>query len=138
SASYAVESYQSLYLKCYFPLEFMVAVINNGGGFYDAETYLQEIRNCGGTVYAPDINKSNFETTIDGKNIYLGFGYLKNLEFRIAQRIIEHRNFKGKFASFSDFMDRIAISIEQITILIRIGAFRFTGKNNYELLWKAL
>src|SRR5699024_1039 len=39
---------------------------------------------------------------------------------------------------FSDFMDRIAISIEQITILIRIGAFRFTGKNNYELLWKAL
>src|SRR5699024_8940467 len=68
SASYAVESYQSLYLKCYFPLEFMVAVINNGGGFYDAETYLQEIRNCGGTVYAPDINKSNFETTIDGKN----------------------------------------------------------------------
>ena len=37
SASYAVESYQSLYLKTYYPLEYMVAVLNNGGGFYSNE-----------------------------------------------------------------------------------------------------
>lgn len=47
SASYAIESYQSLYLKKYFPLEFMVAALNNGGGFYNVETYIQEIRKCG-------------------------------------------------------------------------------------------
>src|SRR5699024_4720353 len=95
SASYAVESYQSLYLKSYFPLEFMVAVLNNGGGFYNVETYLQEIRNCGGVVEAPDINQSNHAASIKGKTIYLGFGYLKELESNIIQQILENRNFFG-------------------------------------------
>lgn len=67
SASYAVESYQSLYLKKYFPLEFMVAALNNGGGFYDVETYIQEIKRCGGTVHAPCINKSDHPNVIFGK-----------------------------------------------------------------------
>lgn len=137
SASYAIESYQSLYLKCYFPLEFMVAVINNGGGFYNMETYLQEIRNCGGTVHAPDINKSDFAASIRGKDIYLGFGHLKNIEHNTCRRILENRNFFGKFSSLSDFMERIPVSIEQISILINIEAFRFTGKNKYELLWES-
>lgn len=137
SASYAVESYQSLYLKCYFPLEFMVAVINNGGGFYTMETYLQEIRNCGGTVHAPDINKSDFAASIDGKDIYLGFGHLKNIEHNTCRRILENRNFFGAFLSLADFMERVPISIEQISILINIEAFRFTGKNKYELLWES-
>lgn len=138
SASYAVESYQSLYLKCYFPLEFMVAVINNGGGFYDVETYLQEIRNCGGTVHAPAINKSDYPLTIEGKEVYLGFGFLKTLETATIKRILENRNFSGEFTSLADFLDRVPISIEQVSILINIDAFRFTGKNKYELLWAAL
>ncbi|MEE3224983.1 MAG: DNA polymerase III subunit alpha, partial [Bacteroidota bacterium] len=49
SASYAVESYQSLYLKCYFPLEYMVATLNNGGGFYKAEFYVHEAKMHGAT-----------------------------------------------------------------------------------------
>jgi len=47
SASYAVESFQSLYLKAHFPLEFMVAVINNFGGFYRTWVYVNEARRCG-------------------------------------------------------------------------------------------
>lgn len=137
SASYAVESYQSLYLKCYFPLEFMVAVINNGGGFYKVETYLQEIRNCGGILHAPEINKSSYPTTIEGRNIYLGLGYLRELETKTIRCILENRNFVGKFTSLEDFLDRVRISIEQVGILIRVGAFRFTEKNKYELLWEA-
>src|SRR5690625_526391 len=138
SASYAVESYQSLYLKCYFPLEFMVAVLNNGGGFYNVETYLQEIRNCGGIVEAPDINKSEHASIIKGKTIYLGLGYLKELENKTIKRILENRNFFGPFQSLEDFIDRVKISLEQIRILIRINAFRFTGKDKHNLLWKAL
>ena len=99
SASYAVESYQSLYLKCYFPLEFMVAALNNGGGFYDVETYIQEIRKCGGTVHAPCINNSDHPTVIYGKDIYLGLGYIKELEIKVIQRILENRQFFGKFKS---------------------------------------
>jgi DNA polymerase-3 subunit alpha len=137
SASYAVESYQSLYLKCYFPLEFMVAAINNGGGFYGVETYLQEIRKCGGTVHAPCVNKSEHPTTISGTDVYLGLGYLKSFERQNIQNLLENRNFSGAFQSLEDFLDRVPISVEQVSILIKINAFRFTRKEKHELLWKA-
>nr|WP_279347059.1 DNA polymerase III subunit alpha [Gramella sp. AN32] len=137
SASYAVESYQSLYLKCYFPLEFMVAVLNNGGGFYSSEHYIQEARMCGGTIHAPCINNSDLANCIKGRNIYLGFGYLKNLEKLLVQRLLTERQLYGSFKSLDDFIDRVAVSIEQLTILIRIGAFRFTQRSKPELLWQS-
>ncbi len=137
SASYAVESYQSLYLKRYFPLEFMVAALNNGGGFYDVETYLKEIKRCGGNIHPPCINKSDHPTVIYGKDIYLGFGYLKELELKSIQKILENRQFLGEFRSFDDFIDRVDLSIEQLSILLRINAFRFTGIDKHQLLWKA-
>ncbi|MFD2517032.1 DNA polymerase III subunit alpha [Salinimicrobium flavum] len=137
SASYAVESYQSLYLKYYFPLEFMVACLNNGGGFYDVETYIQEIRKCGGRVHAPCINKSDHHTVIYGKDVYLGLGYIKELEIKVVQHILENRNFFGPFSSFDDFIDRVPVSIEQLSILLKIDAFRFTGVDKHHLLWKA-
>jgi DNA polymerase III alpha subunit len=58
SASYAVESYQSLYLKAHHPLEFMVAVANNFGGFYSTEFYLHEAKRAGAVVEAPCVNRS--------------------------------------------------------------------------------
>lgn len=137
SASYAVESYQSLYLKCYFPLEFMVAAINNGGGFYDLETYVQEIRRLGGRVHAPEINKSDHANVIYGKDVYLGLGYIKELELKSIQKILENRQFFGKFQDLNDFLDRVSISIEQLALLLKINAFRFTGIDKHQLLWKA-
>ncbi len=137
SASYAVESYQSLYLKRYFPLEFMVAAINNGGGFYNLETYIQEIRRCGGKVHAPCVNKSDHPNTIFGKDIYLGFGYIKELEDKTIQKILENRQFFGPFESLDDFIDRVHISIEQLSLLLKINAFRFTCLDKHHLLWKA-
>ncbi|MAB58566.1 MAG: DNA polymerase III subunit alpha, partial [Aequorivita sp.] len=73
SASYAVESYQSLFLKAYFPLEYMVATLNNGGGFYSVELYVHEARMHGGNILQPCINRSFNETVIYGKDIYIGF-----------------------------------------------------------------
>lgn len=137
SASYAVESYQSLFLRAYYPLEFMVAVLNNGGGFYSPEIYIHEAKMLGGSIDLPCINKSRIETVIYGKAIYLGYIYLKDLEDRCCQRILKERAVNGGFLSLEDFMDRVTISIEQLSILIRIGAFRFTGMDKYELLWKA-
>src|SRR5690606_11459421 len=137
SASYAVESYQSLYLKRYFPLEFMVAAINNGGGFYDVETYIQEIRNCGGVVHPPCINRSDHPNVIFGKDIYLGLGYIKELELKTVQQLLENRQFFGEFASLENFIDRVDISLEQLSILLKVNAFRFTGQDKHQLLWKA-
>jgi len=80
SASYAVESYQSLFLKAHYPLEYMVATLNNGGGFYSREHYLHEARMKGATIVPPCVNRAGNEATISGKEIMLGFGFLQGLE----------------------------------------------------------
>ena len=135
SASYAVESYQSLYLKAYFPLEHMVAVINNFGGFYRTEYYIHEARMCGAEIHAPEINKSDYLTKIYGKDIYLGFIHIAELEIKVAENILSERINNGNFSNLDDFMKRINVSVEQLRILIRIGAFRFTKRTKKELLW---
>lgn len=137
SASYAVESYQCLFLKTYYPLEFMVATINNYGGFYSTELYVQECRKFGGKVHPPCVNQSAYETNIYGTDIFLGFHLLHSFESKTAQKIVLERYRFGKFEDFNDFVDRVPISLEQLSILIRIDAFRFTGKDKRALLWEA-
>ncbi|WP_310007107.1 DNA polymerase III subunit alpha [Flavobacterium granuli] len=134
SASYAVESYQSLYLKVYYPIEFMVAVINNQGGFYRTEVYVHEARMAGATINNPCVNKSEYETTLYGTDVYLGFMHLQSLESKMAYFIVSDRNKNGDFQSLEDFINRIPMGIEGIKILIFIGAFRFTGKSKNQLL----
>lgn len=137
SASFAVESYQSLYLKAYYPLEFMVGVVNNFGGFYHTEFYIHELRMNGAEIQAPHINESDYLTRITGKTVYLGFIHLKYLEKSSVERVLSERAENGPFAGLVDFTARVAISLEQLLILIRIGCFRYTGKTKQELLWEA-
>ncbi|WP_400076135.1 DNA polymerase III subunit alpha [Winogradskyella sp. R77965] len=137
SASYAVESYQSLFLKAYYPLEYMTATINNFGGFYSTELYVHEARMHNGNIEAPCINQSSVEAIIKSKTIYLGFMFLQSLESKVINRILNERVKNGTFQSLDDFIERVPISIEQISILIKINAFRFTGVNKRELLWEA-
>lgn len=137
SASYAVESYQSLFLKAHYPLEYMVAVINNFGGFYRTEFYVHEARMAGATVSPPCINRGDYHTTIRGKEIFLGFMHLNSLEENAAIKILQERDRGGVFLDFDDFVDRVSIGLEQVSILIRIDAFRFTEKSKRELLWEA-
>ncbi|MBD3639285.1 MAG: DNA polymerase III subunit alpha [Crocinitomicaceae bacterium] len=137
SASYAVESYQSLFLKAYYPLEYMVATINNFGGFYRTELYVHEARMHGGKIHPPCVNRSFYETVLYEKDIVLGFNQLHSFEYKTAISILNERNENGLFKGFNDFLDRVAISLEQISILIRIDAFRFTDKDKRSLLWEA-
>jgi DNA polymerase-3 subunit alpha len=152
SASYAVESYQSLFLKAHYPLEYMVATVNNGGGFYSREHYLHEARMKGATISPPCVNRSRNEAVISGNEITLGFGFLQGFDDETVYRILRARGIDpdrdidsarspGRadvpFASLDDFLDRVPIGIEQIDILIRVDAFRFTGRNKRELLWEA-
>jgi DNA polymerase III alpha subunit len=137
SASYAVESFQSLYLKAHYPLEFMVAVINNFGGFYRTWVYVHEAKRCGATVQLPCVNKSNYKTTIYGTDIYLGFIHIMSLEYKLAQSIEVIRNTEGSFSDLNDFVTRVNPGLEQIILLIKAGAFRFTGKKKAVLLWEA-
>lgn len=137
SASYAVESYQSLFLKAYFPLEYMVATLNNGGGFYRPEYYVHEAIMNGAIISTPHINKSQTVNYIEKNTIYLGFMMLHSFEASNAKKIIEERLVHGYFKDLDDFIDRVSISLEQISILIKVNAFQFTGRNKRELLWEA-
>lgn len=137
SASFAVESYQSLFLKTYYPLEFMVSVLNNYGGFYSRNVYINEARNAGANICLPCVNKSIYNTNIYGSDIYLGFDCLLNLEEALAQQIPNEREYNGNYRSLEDFVLRTGAGLEQIIILIRCGAFRFLGTGKKELLWEA-
>lgn len=137
SASYAVESYQSLFLKAYYPLEYMVATLNNFGGFYRTEFYIHEARMHGGIIHPPCVNTSLSEVVIKGKEIYIGFMFLQSLEHQTIQTILTNRAAEGVFLDLFDFITRVPISLEQIAILIKIDAFRFTNRNKRELLWDA-
>lgn len=137
SASYAVESYQSLYLKTYFPREFMVAVLNNYGGFYDRKVYINELRRVGGRVQLPCVNHSGVQSVISGESVYLGFDCLLNLEAELARRIPEERRRGGPYTGLADFVHRTGAPLTQLIMLIRCGAFRFTGVGKKELLWEA-
>lgn len=137
SASFAVESYQSLYLKTYFPMEFMVAVLNNYGGFYQRKVYVNEARRAGANICLPCLNNSAYNTCIFGTDIYLGFDCLQNLEGKLAVHIPEERKRHGDYTGLENFVLRTGAGLEQVIVLIRCGAFRFTGTSKKELLWEA-
>jgi len=137
SASFAVESFQSLYLKAHFPLEFITAVINNFGGFYPTEFYVHEAKILGASVKAPCVNNSQYMSSLVNENeLYLGFVHLKELESQSAQKIVDQRENHGPFRDFADFVERVSVGPTQLDLLIRIGAFRFCGKSKYELFWE--
>jgi DNA polymerase-3 subunit alpha len=140
SASYAVESYQSLYLKAHYPMEFITGVINNFGGFYSSWVYFNEAKISGANLHPPCVNRSEYKTCIRGKDIYLGFIHVANLEADVGQAICELRFSSHKerpYTSLEDFIRRVPIKMDQLIILIRVGAFRFTGKSKPALLWEA-
>ncbi len=136
SASFAAESYQSLYLKTYHPMEFAVAVINNFGGFYSRELYFYELMKTGARVHRPCVNNGDYYTNINGQDARVGFIHIKGLEQAWAEKITEERERAGPYASLADFIERTAIPSEQLELLIRTGSLRFTGKSKKELLWQ--
>ncbi|MBK9175193.1 MAG: DNA polymerase III subunit alpha [Flavobacteriales bacterium] len=135
SASYAVESYQSLYLKAHHPLEFLVGVANNFGGFYHTEFYLHEAKRVGATIEAPCINTSEEYCSLNGTRIFLGLRNIKGLEESVALLILNERGRHGRFIDLQDLLKRVPLGMEQARILVRVGALRFTARSKPHLLW---
>ena len=115
----------------------MVGVINNFGGFYPSWVYFNEARNCGATLHLPCVNRGSYKTTITGKDIFIGFVHVANLEYQLGKKISEERKANGEFPGLEDFVLRTGTTLDQLIILIRIGSFRFTGKTKAQLLWEA-
>lgn len=136
SASYAVESYQSLFLKAYYPLEFYTAVINNFGGFYRTEFYIHAARKSGATIEAPCINNSEILTRIEGNTLWLGLGLIDGLEEKLAHRIVACRTLDGLFESVVNLKSRLEPGLEQLKLLVQVGALRSLKTPRKSLFWE--
>lgn len=139
SASYAVESFQAVYLYAYYPLEYLTATLNNGGGFYSRELYVHTARMKGAQVELPCVNESSALANIEGKRLRLGFAFIDGgFETNNMQYILQERHKNGTFQSFRDFIHRLPqISLDQIIVLIRLGCFRRLEEDKKKLLWDA-
>ncbi len=114
----------------------MVATLNNGGGFYRTELYIHEARMHGAIIITPCINNSHVLCKIKGNTIYLGLQMINELQEHTRNEIINEREHNGLYLDVNDFIKRVRISVEQMRLLVRVGAFNFTGKNKKELLWE--
>ena len=91
---------------------------------------------AGATVHPPCVNHSEVLTTLRGKELYLGFVHVRGLERQLMHDIVRQRAELGLFRSLEDFVRRVHCSPTQLDVLIRIGAFRFTGMKKSELFWE--
>jgi len=122
SASYAMVSYRLACLKQYFPLEFMVSVINNGGGFYSRQTYLNHCRRMGYTLLGPDVNKSEMRYTPEPGAVRVGLMQLCNIHGGFLRAVLDERRRHGPYTDFSGFVRRTRPGLPEISVLIRSGA----------------
>lgn len=116
-------------------MEFMVAVLNNYGGFYSRWVYVNELQKTGAQVHLPCVNHSDEVVNIQGEDAYLGFIGVQGLEEKNIKIIPAERRANGLYIDLEDFVKRTNISLEQAIILIRLGSLRFTGKDRKTLLW---
>jgi DNA polymerase III alpha subunit len=98
---------------------------------------VHEAKREGAVIEAPCINRSTYKTTIYEKTIFIGLIHIQGLEANLARAIITDRDNNVNFNGIEDFISRIGPGLEQTVILIRTGAFRFTGKSKALLLWEA-
>ena len=128
AAAYAVVSYQTAYLKAYYPEEFMAATLNSFLGNLDkVPYYIEECKRLNIEILKPDINESETRFTVDksGK-IRFGMGSIKNVGTAAVDSIVEERRKNGKYKSFTEFCERIqgeAVNKKCIESLIKAGAF---------------
>ncbi len=127
AACYAVVSYQTAYLKAYYPSEFMAAMLNSYLGNLDkVPVYIDECKSLHIDILKPGINSSELKFTVDHGNIRFGLGSIKNVGVAPIEAIIAERNENGNFKSFTDFCERIAdkaVNKKCIESLIKAGAF---------------
>ncbi len=123
SASYAVLSFQEAWLKVYYPTEFLCSVLNNYGGFYRHQEYIDEAKRLGCTVKLPDVNKSRMEHSVEADGVIrLGFAGMKGVTSSVIEYMLAERNSHGRYTSIEDFAERSGMGLEEGKLLIAIGA----------------
>ncbi len=131
AAAYAVVAYQTAYLKYYYPVEFMAAlmtsVIDNPP---KVSEYIYACRQMGIEILPPDINKGAGNFSVDGGNIRYGLAAIKSIGRPVIQAIIAERDERGPFKNLKDFIERLSgkeVNKRTIESFIKAGAFDSLG-----------
>jgi error-prone DNA polymerase len=133
SASYALVSYRLAWMKAYHPGIFMVAVINNGGGFYGIQTYVDEARRLGYDILPPAVGESALAFVVSRErgpgrgSIRAGLACIAGLDAGTARSIVEQQARHGRYRGFRDFLDRVRPSMDDCRALVRAGALDGLG-----------
>ncbi len=131
AAAYAVVAYQTAWLKYYYPVEFMAAlmtsVIDNPGKVAE---YIYTCRQMGIGILPPDINEGVGNFSVDGGNIRYGLAAIKSIGRPVIESLIRERESGGKFRSLKDFIERMSgkeVNKRTIEHFIKSGAFDSLG-----------
>lgn len=138
SVAYAALAYETAWLKLYYPVEFMAALISSiMGSSNQVSLYIRECKRLGIEVLPPDVNESRDKfTVVDGK-MRFGLAAVKNVGTNVIQDIIKVREEKGKFESFTDFCQKVDTNMlnkRQVESLIKCGAFDTFGVRRSQLM----
>ena len=137
AAAYAIISYQTAYLKTYYPKEFIAASMtmdisnqNKLGEFYE------ELKRLNIQVVRPDINECFEDFKTDDQKFYYALGAIKAVGYEAISNIVQERTRNGKFSSITDFLNRINpkdINKLQLEGLVKAGAFDSLNANRKSL-----
>ncbi|MBY2476300.1 DNA polymerase III subunit alpha [Clostridioides difficile] len=138
AAAYGVLAYETAYLKTYYPVEFMAALITSVMGNTDKVVeYIRECKALEIDVLPPDINKSFSKFSVEGNNIRFGLAAVKNVGVNIINNIIDERESNGLFVDLVDLVKRLDqkdINKRVIESLIKCGAFDNISENRASLM----
>ncbi|MGO0907439.1 DNA polymerase III subunit alpha [Clostridioides difficile] len=138
AAAYGVLAYETAYLKTYYPVEFMAALITSVMGNTDKVVeYIRECKALDIDVLPPDINKSFSKFSVEGDNIRFGLAAVKNVGVNIINNIIDERESNGLFIDLVDLVKRLDqkdTNKRVIESLIKCGAFDNISENRASLM----
>ena len=137
SSAYAFVAYQTAYLKCHYPVEYLSALLSSVAGDQDkTQAYIEEALKYGIKVLPPDINKSYLEYAPDGHNIRFGLASIKQVGEGVIEEIIKEREENGEFKSIYDYIKRLDTKCSNkktLEGLIKAGAFASIEKSRKQL-----
>ena len=135
---YAVVSYQTAYLKCHYPRQYMAALMTSVlDSAVKISGYIAECKDMGIAVLPPDINHSEDQFTVEGNAIRFGLGAVKNVGCGLIRNMVKVRNEGGPFKSLEDFIERMGegeLNKRAVENFIKCGAMDCFGHHRSELL----
>ncbi|HIU83053.1 MAG TPA: DNA polymerase III subunit alpha [Candidatus Faecicola pullistercoris] len=138
AAAYSVVTYQTAYLKRYYPAQFMTAVLNNR--ITDAKEiskYVNYLNSVNIKVLPPDINKSSLKFKTEGKCVRFGLMAIKNVGEQVVNAIISEREKNGPYTDLENLLrrnDEINLNKRMVENMIKGGAFDCFGRTRSSLI----